>query len=101
MTRTYYRGAKAAVVCFDLTETSTFQRAKHWVSELRSIEENCRVYLCGTKRDLIEDFSSSNPEMMKMIKTYALGTQSKLFTTSSKTGENVGKYLGFCTFLGM
>lgn len=91
MTRTYYRGAKAAVVCFDLVETSTFQRAKHWVRELRSIEENCKVYLCGTKKDLIEDFSSSNPDMMKAVKTYALGTQSKLFLTSSKTGESVGK----------
>ncbi|XP_011341550.1 ras-related protein Rab-24 isoform X2 [Ooceraea biroi] len=89
MTRTYYRGAKAAIVCFDLMEMSTFQRAKHWVSELRSIEENCRVYLCGTKKDLVEDFSSSNPDTMKLIKTYALGTQSKLFLTSSKTGENV------------
>lgn len=91
MTRTYYRGAKAAIVCFDLAETSTFQRAKHWVRELRSIEENCKVYLCGTKKDLVEDLASSNLHVMKVIRAYALGTQSKLFVTSSKTGENVGK----------
>ena len=67
MSRIYYRGAKAAVVCFgehivhfynvdsrsivhlpvvflllmhlDLTDQSSFERAKFWVNELKQTEE--------------------------------------------------------------
>ena len=64
MSRIYYRGAKAAIVCFgmsvaiassvhvlcmrctcdcylcaDLTDSSSFDRAKFWVNELKQTEE--------------------------------------------------------------
>ncbi|KAM9129221.1 ras-related protein Rab-24 isoform 2-T2 [Pangshura tecta] len=55
MSRIYYRGARAAIVCYDLTDSSSFQRAKFWVTELQNFEENCRIYLCGTKSDLLEE----------------------------------------------
>ncbi|KAH0629924.1 hypothetical protein JD844_012415 [Phrynosoma platyrhinos] len=55
MSRIYYRGAKAAIVCYDLTDNSSFQRAKFWVNELQNFEENCRIYLCGTKSDLLDE----------------------------------------------
>nr|XP_015205196.1 PREDICTED: ras-related protein Rab-24 [Lepisosteus oculatus] len=54
MSRMYYRGAKAAIVCYDLTDCWSFARAKFWVTELQKSEEQCRIYLCGTKGDLIE-----------------------------------------------
>ena len=31
----YYRGAAAAVVVYDITSVESFQKAKHWVSELQ------------------------------------------------------------------
>ncbi|KAB1259065.1 Ras-related protein Rab-24 [Camelus dromedarius] len=55
MSRIYYRGAKAAIVCYDLTDSSSFERAKFWVKELRNLEEGCQIYLCGTKSDLLEE----------------------------------------------
>uniref|UniRef100_A0A8C3KAK9 RAB24, member RAS oncogene family n=1 Tax=Calidris pygmaea TaxID=425635 RepID=A0A8C3KAK9_9CHAR len=39
MSRIYYRGARAAIVCYDLTDSSSFQRAKFWVNELQNCEE--------------------------------------------------------------
>lgn len=60
MSRIYYRGAKSAIVCFgqyivvfvmfnfgciicfvfvDLTDPSSFERAKFWVNELKQTEE--------------------------------------------------------------
>lgn len=30
----YYRGASAAAVVYDITSAESFQKAKHWVSEL-------------------------------------------------------------------
>ncbi|TWW75293.1 Ras-related protein [Takifugu flavidus] len=53
MSRIYYRGARAAIVCYDLTDSSSFQRARFWVKELQNCEEQCKIYLCGTKNDLI------------------------------------------------
>ena len=31
----YYRGASAATVVYDITNAESFQKAKHWVSELQ------------------------------------------------------------------
>lgn len=103
MTRTYYRGAKAAIVCYDITKSNTFQKAKYWVRELRSIEENCKVYLCATKKDLCDSgLTTDNPDLHNVVERYANGTQTKLFVTSSKTGENVGKdascSINICSF---
>lgn len=39
MSRIYYRGAKAAVLCFDLTDKSSFDRLRFWIGELRQHEE--------------------------------------------------------------
>ncbi|XP_017795881.1 PREDICTED: ras-related protein Rab-24 [Habropoda laboriosa] len=89
MTRIYYRGAKAAVVCYDLTKSVTFQRAKFWIRELRSIEEGCKVYICATKNDILEHNEVPSLDV-DVVKTYATGIQAKFFITSSKTGENVG-----------
>ncbi|XP_031843133.1 ras-related protein Rab-24 [Nomia melanderi] len=88
MTKIYYRGAKAAVVCYDITNLKTFQRAKFWIRELRVIEDACKIYICATKKDLLELGAIANPDI-DVVETYAKGVQAKFFTTSSKTGENV------------
>ncbi|XP_076174365.1 ras-related protein Rab-24 isoform X2 [Ptiloglossa arizonensis] len=90
MTRIYYRGAKAAVVCYDITKLDTFQKAKFWIGELRNIEEECKIYICGTKKDILEQDALSSPEI-HVVETYATGIQAKFFITSSKTGENVAE----------
>lgn len=91
MTKIYYRGAAAAIVCYDVTNPETFSRAKFWVRELRGIEDNCKVYLCATKKDLIEgpDAIEANPDL-SVVEKYADGIQAKFFLTSSKNSENVG-----------
>ena len=50
----YYRGAKAAVVVYDITNEDTFKGAKSWVKELKTKTTNCIVLLVGNKVDLIE-----------------------------------------------
>ncbi|KAL5015887.1 hypothetical protein ScPMuIL_005476 [Solemya velum] len=89
MSRIYYRGAVAAVLCYDLTDKSSFDRARFWVGELRLTEESCKIYLCGTKKDIVE----GNPDLKRVDRRQAeaLGQdlQAEVFETSSKTGENV------------
>lgn len=87
MSRIYYRGASAAVVCFDLTDMVSWDRAKFWIQELKVHEESCKIYLCGTKKDLL-DLRSRGIDHHDAV-DYADSIEAKLFETSSKTGENV------------
>ncbi|XP_028668727.1 ras-related protein Rab-24 [Erpetoichthys calabaricus] len=89
MSRIYYRGAKAAIVCYDLTDSSSFQRAKFWVKELQNCEEHCKIYLCGTKSDLVEDDRSMRKVDFHDVQDYADEIKAQLFETSSKSGHNV------------
>ncbi|MGH0155895.1 UNVERIFIED_CONTAM: hypothetical protein FKN15_030107 [Acipenser sinensis] len=74
MSRIYYRGAKAAIVCYDLTDSSSFQRVQFWVKELQSCEELCRIYLCGTKSDLVGNDRSTRKVDYHDVQDYADGT---------------------------
>lgn len=50
----YYRGAHAALVVYDITKESTFDRAKAWVTELHNqdSEGKMTIALLGNKCDL-------------------------------------------------
>ncbi|KAH0956338.1 hypothetical protein HN011_008452 [Eciton burchellii] len=91
MTKTYYRDAKAAIICFDIMERNTYHRARHWVTELKNMEKDCKIYLCITKKDLFGDFTARISTKLKAAEMYASSTKSKLFVTSSKTGENIAE----------
>ncbi len=43
MSRIYYRGARAAIVCYDLTDRTSFERTRFWVNELKNSEEVSEV----------------------------------------------------------
>uniref|UniRef100_A0A3Q3WNT0 Uncharacterized protein n=1 Tax=Mola mola TaxID=94237 RepID=A0A3Q3WNT0_MOLML len=83
MSRIYYRGARAAIVCYDLTDSGSFQRARFWVKELQNCEEHCKIYLCGTKTDLVVEDRS----LRKMkVRTVSL-LQSALLTCRCTVGN--------------
>ena len=50
MMRIYYRGAHAAIVCYDLTNVESWSRLQFWIDELRKNESECLLYMVGTKR---------------------------------------------------
>ncbi|XP_046749520.1 ras-related protein Rab-24-like [Diprion similis] len=90
MTKLYYRGAKAAIVCYDVTNLESWERAKYWVRELRSVEETCVVYLCGTKKDILDEGATATPDL-DIVKSYAAGIQCKFYLVSNKTGEKTSE----------
>jgi small GTP-binding protein len=59
LTRHYFTNAESAFVCFDLTDLASWQKVSFWVGELHKIEPNCRIYIIGTKLDLITGSSGS------------------------------------------
>ncbi|XP_037323546.2 ras-related protein Rab-24 isoform X2 [Pungitius pungitius] len=91
MSRIYYRGARAAIVCYDMTDTSSFRRARFWVKELQNCEEHCKIYLCGTKSDLIQGDRSLRQIDHHDAQDFADEIGALHFETSSKTGNHVGE----------
>ncbi|CAB3238236.1 unnamed protein product [Arctia plantaginis] len=88
MTKIYYRGAHAAIICYEPSSVASWNRLRHWLQELRTVEEDCKVYLCGTKKDLLDSGYVSREVSQDIVATYSQGLCGH-FLTSSKTGENV------------
>lgn len=88
MTRIYYRGAHAAIICYEPSCLDSWSRLRHWLLELRTVEENCKVYLCGTKKDLLDGGYVKREVSEEIVRTYSQDLSGH-FLTSSKTGENV------------
>eukprot|EP01121_Diplochlamys_sp_Union-15-3_P015503 TRINITY_DN5139_c0_g3_i1.p1 TRINITY_DN5139_c0_g3~~TRINITY_DN5139_c0_g3_i1.p1 ORF type:complete len:192 (-),score=34.80 TRINITY_DN5139_c0_g3_i1:29-604(-) len=88
MSRIYYRSARAACICFDLTSSQSYKKVKFWVEELLANEEQCIIYLVGTKVDLVNEGEARVVDAAE-ITNYAESVSGKYFETSSKTGQNV------------
>lgn len=88
MTKIYYRGAHAAIICYEPSSMASWSRLRHWLQELRTVEEECKVYLCGTKKDLLEGGYVNREVPEDIVETYSQGLCGH-YLTSSKTGENV------------
>lgn len=69
----YYRGAEAAVLVYDITNRSSFERIRdYWVSELqRSGPEHIILTLAGNKADLDNSSSSSSSPSTASPSTHA------------------------------
>ncbi|XP_029184570.1 ras-related protein Rab-24-like isoform X2 [Acropora muricata] len=91
MSAMYYRSARAAVLCYDLTDRTSFDKAKYWVDQLKAAEPDCRIYLCGTKLDLIEEAILPREVQTKAAVNYGKEIGADVFETSSKRGFNVDK----------
>lgn len=89
MSRIYYRGAKAAILCFDLTDKSSFDRIRFWIGELRQHEENCKIYLCATKYDLVDEHPEQRAVPRNTAQSLAVDCLAELYETSSKTGKDI------------
>jgi len=80
----YYRGAKAAVVVYDLTHLDSFIGAKRWVTELQNNQPGCFIILVGNKSDI------DTPESYD-IEQFVLSHNLIHIEVSAKTGHNVNE----------
>ena len=83
----YYRGAKAAVIVYDITDEETFKGAKTWTSEIQKNGENCLIVLVGNKVDL----TNHRKVDIHMVKDYVENNNIIYMESSAKTGLNVDK----------
>ena len=90
MSRIYYRSARAAIVCYDLTRKESFEKVKFWVDELLENEPECLIFIVGTKYDLVQEDPSLREVDESMLGMLSLKASiTKGFITSAKTGYNV------------
>ena len=81
----YYRGAKAAVVVYDITKKDTLNGAKSWITELQNKQTGCVIVLVGNKFDLNEERNIVASD----VKEYARDHDLIHIEASAKTGHNV------------
>jgi small GTP-binding protein len=80
----YYRGAKAAICVFDVTNEESYHRVMIWLKDLRThADPNVVVCLAGNKCDREAAFDLDKCEEL------AKSIGGNFVRTSAKTGENV------------
>lgn len=80
----YYRGAKAAVCVFDVTNEESFQRVMIWLRDLKAhADPNIVVCLAGNKCDRPAAFDLGKCEVL------AKSIGASFIKTSALSGENV------------
>lgn len=88
MKRSFYKGAKGALIVFDLTRADTYAEMREWLSDLHeSIEEKVPFILIGNKADLVKDIGEIIER--KDAQDFAKKEKSIYLETSAKTGLNV------------
>ncbi|XP_053313042.1 ras-related protein Rab-34 isoform X2 [Spea bombifrons] len=89
---TYYRGAQAIVITFDLSDISSLEHSKQWLRD--ALKENdpssVLLFLVGSKKDLCS--SSEYALMEKDALRVAKEMQAEYWSVSSLTGENVKEF---------
>lgn len=54
ITKLYYRGANAALLCYDITSAQSFEEMGHWLVELKEqLPSDTVVHVVGTKADIV------------------------------------------------
>ncbi|XP_058710432.1 ras-related protein Rab-34 isoform X1 [Poecile atricapillus] len=86
---TYYRGAQAIVIVFDVNDVGSLEHTRQWLADALKENDpsNVILFLVGSKKDL------STPAQYSLIEKDALKVaqemQAEYWAVSSLTGENV------------
>ncbi|KAF0293212.1 Ras-related protein Rab-34 [Amphibalanus amphitrite] len=94
----YYRGARAAVICFDVTDLMSLSHAAQWCHDV--LEANPvppLLFLVGTKQDLASRPALEHARETAVSMAETLGAE--LWLVSSRTGANVDAL--FCRVAGL
>ncbi|KAM8934635.1 ras-related protein Rab-17 [Pelodytes ibericus] len=83
----YYRGARAALLVYDITQKETFSRAQLWLEELEKYFASGEVIICliGNKSDLQAERKVTREEGQDFAEKKGL----VFMEVSARTGDNV------------
>ncbi len=84
----YYRNANCAIVVYDITQPTSFEKASAWIRELqRQADPSIIITLCGNKSDL----ASRRQVLPEQAQKYAEEEGLMGGETSAKTGEGINE----------
>jgi Ras-related protein Rab-1A len=84
---TYYRGANAILLCFDLTNEESFNNIPYWKQQIEKFaNENVFIALVGTKSDS-KDRQVDTEKIISLANEYSI----QYFETSSKKNDHVSE----------
>ncbi|MFX1595758.1 MAG: GTP-binding protein [Promethearchaeota archaeon] len=91
--KTYYNGAQAAFIVFDLTNGKSFENITNWFNELIQFIDNksLPIIVIGNKKDLIIERKINNEDALKLTKSLIEASKMNILylETSALTGENI------------
>ncbi|MHA1913047.1 MAG: Rab family GTPase [Promethearchaeota archaeon] len=82
----YAKGARGALLLFDLTRPSSLQSIDQWVNICRENNPGIPIIFVGTKLDLLDSITVDDGFAASFLETYDFFRYLKI---SSKTGQNV------------
>ena len=86
VTKSYYRGAAAAILVFDITNLESFSKLSTWISDARSLSrQDIAMIVLGNKSDL----SSARAVTLLEASQFCQESQVPFLQTSAITGENI------------
>jgi small GTP-binding protein len=71
ITNAYYKGAKGALIVFDITRPSSFESVDKWITELKSkCDVDVSIIMIGNKCDLENERAVSKEESLRKAEQY-------------------------------
>ena len=80
----YYREAAAAIICYDVSNFSSFEACDYWYRELKQSEPDCLIFLVGNKDDIPTKRVES-----RFASDYAHARTMTWTEASAKTGSGI------------
>ena len=88
VTKAYYKGAKGALLVYDITRRITFENIDNWLIDLRTNgDKDILIILIGNKSDLNSKREVSKDEAETKAEQYNIA----FLETSAKNGDNIDK----------
>ena len=88
ITSAYYKGAKGALIVYDITRKCTFDNIDKWISDLKlNGDKNICIVILGNKSDLDDKREVSKGDGIKKSEMY----KTAFLETSALNGDNIIK----------
>ena len=88
ITKAYYKGAKGALLVYDISRKSSFDNIDNWLIDLRTNgDKDIIIVLIGNKSDLIDKREVNKEEANIKAEQFNIA----FLETSTKSGENIDK----------
>ncbi|KAH0791348.1 small rab-related GTPase [Histomonas meleagridis] len=93
ITRSYYRDSACAIIVYDITDATSFNKVEEWIRDVRNLAPpDCLIVLFGNKLDLASQRAVPTSQGQELADRNGI----MFFETSALTGENVENAFNEC-----